>query len=228
MAQAGRTFWTKNFPFNPVTPYGKSKVLVEMDVSKLADDDFSPTFLRSATAYGLSPRLRFDLVVNNLVAWAYTTGQVYLKSDGTPWRPLVHVEDMALAFLSALNAPRDLVHNQAFNVGQTKENYRIREVAEIVADVVPESRVEFATDAGPDKRNYRVNCDKIAETLAEYKPKWTVRLGAEQLYNAYKEVGLRLDEFEGPRYRRIHHIQRLIDHGNLSTELRWLKPEFAD
>jgi nucleoside-diphosphate-sugar epimerase len=135
---------------------------------------------------------------------------------------------MSLAFLSVLNAPTELVHNEAFNVGKTKENYRIREVAEIVAEVVPDSRVEFASDAGPDKRNYRVNCDKIAERLPEYQPKWTVRAGAEQLYEAYQEVGLRLDEFEGPRYRRIHHIQQLIDNGRLDTELRWLTPEFAD
>ena len=218
----GQDYLDENSEFNPVTPYGKSKVMVEQDVTKLANDDFIPIFLRSATAYGVSPRLRFDLVVNNLVAWAYTTGQVYMKSDGTPWRPLVHVEDMALAFVAALHAPEDLVYNQAFNVGQTKENYRIREVAELVAEAVPGSKVEFADSAGPDKRNYRVNCDKITNTLPEYKPKWSVRKGVAQLYEAYQHEGIQLKDFEGPRYRRILHIEELIKNGRLNEELRWI------
>lgn len=207
--------------FNPVTPYGRSKVMVEQDVAKMADDHFSPTFLRSSTAYGVSPRLRFDLVLNNLTAWAYTTGLVYLKSDGTPWRPVVHIEDMALAFVAALHAPRELIHNEAFNVGRPEENYRIRELAEIVAEVVPNSRVEFAEGASPDKRNYRVDSSKIARTLPEFKPKWTARLGAAQLYEAYQKVGLKLDDFEGPRYRRIDHIKMLISSGRLNDRLRW-------
>ena len=207
--------------FNPVTPYGRSKVMVEQDVAKLADDKFSPTFLRSSTAYGVSPRLRFDLVINNLTAWAYTTGLVYLKSDGTPWRPVVHIEDMSLAFVAALNAPRDLIHNEAFNVGRPEENYRIRELAEIVAEVVPNSRVEFAEGASPDKRNYRVDSSKIARTLPEFKPQWTARKGAQELYEAYQRVGLQLEEFEGPRYRRIDHIKMLISEGRLDDRLRW-------
>lgn len=220
----GQDFLDENSAFNPVTPYGRSKVLVEQDVAKLADDRFSPVFLRSATAYGVSPRLRFDLVVNNLVAWAYTTGQVYLKSDGMSWRPLVHIEDMSLAFLAALNAPRERVHNQAFNVGRTEENYRIREVAEIVAETVPGSQVGFANDASPDKRNYRVNCDRIVQTLPDYKPRWDVRKGARELFEAYQRVGLELEEFEGPRYRRIHHIKELIASGRLEENLRWRQP----
>lgn len=220
----GQDFLDENSEFNPVTPYGRSKVLVEQDVSKLADDDFSPVFMRSATAYGVSPRLRFDLVLNNLVAWAFTTGQVYLKSDGTPWRPLVHIEDMSLAFLSALNAPREKIHNQAFNVGRTQENYRIREVAEVVAETVPGSRVEFSSDAGPDKRNYRVNCDRIMQTLPEYQPRWDIRKGAQELYQAYQKIGLQPEEFEGPRYRRIHHIKELIASGQLEENLRWRQP----
>jgi len=207
--------------FNPVTPYGRSKVMVEQDVAKLADDRFSPTFLRSSTAYGVSPRLRFDLVLNNLTAWAYTTGLVYLKSDGTPWRPVVHIEDMALAFVAALHAPRELIHNEAFNVGRPEENYRIRELAEIVAETVPGSRVEFAEGASPDKRNYRVDSGKIARVLPEYKPKWTARLGAQELYEAYQRVGLQLEEFEGPRYRRIDHIKLLMANGRLDNRLRW-------
>lgn len=207
--------------FNPVTPYGKSKVMVEQDVSKMADDNFSPTFLRSATAYGVSPRLRFDLVINNLTAWAYTTGLVYLKSDGTPWRPVVHVEDMSRAFVAVLEAPRELIHNEAFNVGRPEENYQIRDLAEIVADVVPNSRVEYAEGASADKRDYRVNSGKIQRVLANYQPTWTARKGAEELLAAYQQVGLELDEFEGPRYRRIHHIKELIASGRLDDRLRW-------
>jgi len=219
---AGVDDWlTEESAFNPVTPYGKSKVMVEQDVAKMADDNFSPTFLRSATAYGVSPRLRFDLVINNLTAWAYTTGLVYLKSDGTPWRPVVHIEDMALAFVAALHAPRELIHNEAFNVGRPEENYRIRELAEIVAEVVPNSRVEFAEGASPDKRNYRVDSSKIARTLPEYKPQWTARRGAQQLYEAYQQIGLQVEEFEGPRYRRIDHIKMLMAEGRLDDRLRW-------
>ena len=193
---AGVDDWlTEESAFNPVTPYGKSKVMVEQDVAKLADDNFSPTFLRSSTAYGVSPRLRFDLVLNNLTAWAYTTGLVYLKSDGTPWRPVVHIEDMALAFVAALHAPRELIHNEAFNVGRPEENYRIRELAEIVAETV--------------------------RVLPEYKPKWTARAGAKELYEAYQRVGLKLEEFEGPRYRRIDHIKLLMANGRLDDQLRW-------
>jgi nucleoside-diphosphate-sugar epimerase len=144
-----------------------------------------------------------------------------LKSDGMPWRPIVHIRDMSLAFLAVLNAPRELAHNQAFNVGRTKENYRIREMAEIVAEVVPNSYVEFATDAGPDKRNYRVNCDKIANTLSEFKPQWTAKRGAQELYQAFKEASLQPEIFEGPRYRRVHHIKYLLDSGRLDATLRW-------
>ena len=219
---AGVDDWlSEESAFNPVTPYGRSKVMVEQDVAKMADDNFSPTFLRSATAYGVSPRLRFDLVINNLTAWAYTTGLVYLKSDGTPWRPVVHIEDMALAFVAALHAPRELIHNEAFNVGRPEENYRIRELAEIVAEVVPNSRVEFAEGASPDKRNYRVDSSKIARTLPEYKPRWTARKGAQELYEAYQKVGLQVEEFEGPRYRRIDHIKMLMSDGRLDDRLRW-------
>ncbi|MFZ0545819.1 MAG: SDR family oxidoreductase [Candidatus Promineifilaceae bacterium] len=222
---AGVSDWLdENSEFNPVTPYGRSKVMVELDVAKLADDDFSPTFLRSGTAYGVSPRLRFDLVLNNLVAWAYTTGRVFLKSDGSAWRPIVHIEDMSRAFVAALGAPRDVVHNESFNVGRTPENYTIRDLAEIVAETVPNSRVEYASGASADKRNYRVNCDKILNTLPDFKPVWTARQGAQELYEAYQEVGFKVDEFEGPRYRRIHHIKQLIERHDLDTNLRWLKP----
>lgn len=218
---SGDNFLDEHAAFNPVTPYGESKVNVERAVSVLATDDFSPTFLRASTAYGMSPRIRFDLVVNNLTAWAFTTGRVYLKSDGTPWRPIVHVEDICRAYIAALKAPVELVHNAAFNVGTTTENYQIRELAEMVESVVPGCRVEFAPDAGPDKRCYRVDCNHIARTLHGFKPQWTARRGVEQLYETFKRVGLKLDDFEGERFKRIAHIKKLISAEALDARLRW-------
>ena len=205
----------------PVTPYGRSKVLVEQDLVKLADSSFSPTFLRNATAYGVSPRLRFDLVLNNLVAWAATTGHVHIKSDGTPWRPIVHIEDICRAFIAVLNAPRDLFHCEAFNVGSTQENYQIRDLADLVNEIVPNCKIEYARDGGPDKRCYRVDFSKLANTLPSFKAQWNARKGAIQLYEAIQRVGLRLNDFEGPRYMRISHIQQLISTGRLDSDLRW-------
>jgi nucleoside-diphosphate-sugar epimerase len=194
---------------------------VEQDVAKMADASFSPTFLRNATAFGVSPRLRFDLVLNNLVAWAFTTGRVFIKSDGTPWRPIVHIEDISRAFVAALHAPIDLVHNQAFNVARNEDNYRIRELADIVKETVPGCQIEYAADAGPDKRCYRVDAGKIARTLPEFKPQWNARRGAQELLDAYRKVGLKLDDFEGPRYKRIDHIKLLLSQQLIDSTLRW-------
>ena len=218
---AGDAILTEEASFNPVTAYGWSKVYVETEVAQLADETFSPTFLRNATAYGVSPRLRSDVVVNNLAGYAFTTGEVLIMSDGTPWRPLVHVEDISLAFLAVLEAPRELVHNQALNVGSTRENYQVRDLAEMIRDAVPGSRITYAAGAGPDSRCYRVNCDKLARML-QFTPRWTVREGIEHLYSTFRTCGLTADEFLGPRYQRIKTIQKLQSEGRLNPNLRWL------
>ena len=217
----GQDLLDESAVFKPVTPYGRSKILSEQSLSQLADDDFCPTYLRNATAYGVSPRLRGDLVVNNLVAYAHLTGEVLLKSDGTPWRPLVHIEDISLAFLAILEAETSAVHDQAFNVGRSGENYRISEVAKIVEDVVPGSRVVLADTAGPDLRNYRVDTSKLEQRVPGFQPIWDVRAGAEELYEAYQRFGLTREMFEGPTLSRIQHVRTLMAAGRLDERLRW-------
>jgi len=218
---AGDETLSEDSALNPVTPYAESKVRSEQGLRLLADHTFTPVYLRAATAYGASPLLRFDLAVNNLVAWAATTGRVFLKSLGTAWRPLVHIEDIGRAYVALLHAPDEVVHDRAFNVGRSGENYRISDVAELVRATVPGTYIEFAEGASPDQRNYRVSFERIESAVPDYRPRWRVAPGIEEVYRTIRATGLSSDDFEGPRYSRIAYLQSLRTAGQVGPDLRW-------
>jgi nucleoside-diphosphate-sugar epimerase len=217
---AGSEAVTEEAELFPVTPYGETKAMAERELAQLADDSFSPTYLRNATAYGFSPRQRLDIVVNNLTAVAMTTGEVSLESDGSPWRPLVHVEDISRSFLAMLEAPRDLVHNQAFNIGRDEDNVQVRDIAEIVRQAVPNSKVSLAATAGPDLRDYRVDFSKLTSTFPGLHLSWNVSAGVDELVRAYTEFGLSYDDFVSSTYVRLRRVRELLDAGLIDDMLR--------
>lgn len=208
-------------PFNPVSAYAISKVQAEAGISTLAREDFSPVFLRGATVYGLSPAMRFDLVANNLVGWALTTGCIRLESDGSPWRPLVHVEDLARAYIAALEAPQDSIHNEAFNIGRDNQNFKVRDIAEVVRQAVPGCAVGFAAKAGPDARSYRVSFAKAAEGLPGFRVGWSLEAGVQQMVDCFRQRGLTQAEFQGRPFVRLAQLRYLLDTGLLSSDLHW-------
>jgi nucleoside-diphosphate-sugar epimerase len=224
---AGAGLLTEESDMAPVTPYGESKIMAERDISALADDNFSPVYMRNATAYGASPQLRLDIVVNNLTGWAITTGQVRILSDGSPWRPLVHVEDISTACIAALEAPRELIHNQAINIGRQGENYQIRDVAEIVGEAVPGSVVTFAEGGEPDTRNYKVDFSKAEIALPTWNPRWSVASGASQLAEQYRAAGMNTEMFEGTDWLRIKRIRQHLAAGRLNGDLEWVGAEMG-
>jgi nucleoside-diphosphate-sugar epimerase len=218
--KAGEGMVDETAKLNPQTDYGTSKVLAERDLKPLADENFCPVFLRFATAYGASPRMRFDIVLNNLVAHAYTTGNILMMSDGSPWRPIIHVEDMARAFVAAIDADADAIRGEAFNVCRTENNYQIRDLAQIVAETVPGARIEYAAEAGPDTRSYRVSSAKIERLIPGFKPKWDARMGAKQLFDAVKSYGLKTEDFEGRKYKRLAQLEALMREQQIDENFR--------
>ncbi|MDO9540777.1 MAG: NAD(P)-dependent oxidoreductase [Kiritimatiellia bacterium] len=213
---------TEESPFYPQTAYARSKVDTEAALHELANDSFSPVYMRNATAYGYSSRLRFDLAVNNLTGWGFTTGQVKLLSDGRAWRPLVHVEDICQAFIQVLQAPREVVHDQAMNVGSESENYQIRDVANIVAEAIPHTAVTFAEGVSADSRTYNVDFSKIRKLLPSFEFEWNVAKGVRQLYEVFQKIGLTREQFEGRYFTRLKQLQYLEKEKRLDSHLRWI------
>ena len=218
---------TEDAPIQPLSHYALSKARAEEDIAKLADPNFSPVFMRSATAYGVSPQLRTDLVLNNLVGWAYTTGKIRILREVTPWRPLIHVEDIARAFVAVLTAPQEAIHNQTFNVGVNGENYQVHDLIEIVQEEIPGCELEYAIEGEPDPRSYRVDFSKLARTFPNLRFKWNVRLGVKQLYETFQRIGLELKNFQGRKYIRLAQLKHLLKAGCLDETLRWKNPELA-
>jgi len=212
----------ENGLLDPVTAYAKSKVEAEKEIAKLADESFCPVFLRNATVYGVSPMLRVDLVVNNLAGWAFTTGKIKIMSDGTPWRPLIHIQDVCQAFITCLKAPKESVHNQVFNVGRNSENYRVRDIAEIVKNTLPNCNIEYTGEHGADTRNYRVNFNKVSRVLGDFfKPEWNVEKGVRELFDAYKKINLSEKDFQGDKFIRLKRIEKLLRENNVDKSLFW-------
>jgi nucleoside-diphosphate-sugar epimerase len=208
-------------PLDPKTAYARSKVKSERAISALARDGFSPTFLRNGTVYGVSPRMRFDTVLNDLVAAAFTNRKIMVYSDGTPWRPVVHVEDVARSFQRVLEAPIELVHNQAFNNGADHLNHQVIRLAEIAAEAVPGCSVEVLGQPGADQRTYKADFGKFARTFPEFEFRWTPELGAADLVRAFKRVGLTRDVYLDRRYTRLKWLNYLLEEGRLDASLRW-------
>ena len=216
-------FKSEESEVNPQTPYARCKVLVERDVGALADDDFSPTFLRNATAYGPSPRMRFDIVLNNLAGHAWTSREIRMSSDGTPWRPLVHVRDICMAIATTLEAPREAVHNEVFNVGDTRENYRIRDIAEIVSNAFPGCTLSIGT-SDQDNRSYRVSFEKIRDRLPEFRCSMDVPAGAAELKDVFEWIDMTSELFEFRAFTRLKQLRHLLDTGQISQDLVWRRP----
>jgi nucleoside-diphosphate-sugar epimerase len=213
-------FRTEESATDPQTAYARCKVLVEQHVGLMANDDFSPTFLRNATAYGPSPRMRFDIVLNNLSGLAWTTGEIALTSDGSPWRPLVHVRDIAHAMRCAIEAPRDVVHNQIFNVGSTEQNYQVKDIAAVVAEAFPGCRLTLGRSDGDD-RSYRVSFEKISTLLPGFECRFDPQLAARELHELFGEIGLTEERFRFRAFTRLKQLQYLVDQRLLDRQLFW-------
>jgi len=218
---AGDEALDESAEFNPVTAYAKSKVMTEQQVLPMGNKDFSVTSLRNSTAYGASSKLRLDLVVNNLVGWAMVTGQIKILSDGTPWRPIVHAEDIARAFIAVIDAPAERVNKEAFNVGIDSENYRIKEIAEIIGQIIPGCEIVITGEHGSDSRSYRVDFGKIKRQLPEFKPEWNLKTGVQQLQNHYLKYKMNDEKFNGRYFIRLKQIQHLLETKSVDDRLYW-------